>query len=154
MNTGIQIRPMIADDLDAVIAMERETPEAPQWTREDYLRYVGASENSRLQRFGLVAELQGRVAGFAVLDVLPPVAELTLVVVDAKVRRSGIGSKLVALSMVGARGQGARRLELEVRQSNRAAIAMYERAGLCRDGRRPAYYSAPVEDAVLMSVTL
>jgi [ribosomal protein S18]-alanine N-acetyltransferase len=41
-----------------------------------------------------------------------------------------------------------------VRESNVAAIGLYQRAGLKVDGRRPAYYVDPVEDAVLMSLDL
>jgi ribosomal-protein-alanine N-acetyltransferase len=53
-----------------------------------------------------------------------------------------------------AQRQGARRMELEVRISNRAAIALYERAGFVQDGRRRGYYRDPEEDAVLMGLPL
>jgi ribosomal-protein-alanine N-acetyltransferase len=45
-------------------------------------------------------------------------------------------------------------MELEVRISNRAAIALYERAGFVQDGRRRGYYRDPEEDAVLMGLPL
>jgi ribosomal-protein-alanine N-acetyltransferase len=41
---------------------------------------------------------------------------------------------------------------LEVRASNAPALALYEHAGFCRTGLRRHYYSAPVEDAVLMEM--
>ena len=154
MSSGIHIRPMTVGDLDAVVAMEQETAKAAHWGRADYLLCVQPEEESNLRRLGIVAEYQDSVAGFAVLRILLPMAELESVVVDGNLRRVGIGAALMAAAVESARQQQARRLELEVRQSNRAAIAMYERAGLHVDGERPGYYSNPEEGAVLMSLTL
>jgi ribosomal-protein-alanine N-acetyltransferase len=39
---------------------------------------------------------------------------------------------------------------LEVRASNAAAIALYEKHGFAAVGRRRGYYDAPVEDAAVM----
>ena len=43
-------------------------------------------------------------------------------------------------------------LTLEVRASNHAAIALYEKNGFSVAGRRPNYYSEPKEDAILMTL--
>lgn len=45
-------------------------------------------------------------------------------------------------------------LLLEVRASNQAAVSLYQQAGFQQAGRRPNYYSDPVEDAALMRLTL
>ena len=42
-------------------------------------------------------------------------------------------------------------LHLEVRKSNKPAIALYSSFGFAKDGERKMYYEEPVEDAVLMS---
>ena len=49
-----------------------------------------------------------------------------------------------------ARG-GARAFHLEVRAGNAAARALYRAMGFEEVGKRHSYYSAPVEDAVLLS---
>jgi ribosomal-protein-alanine N-acetyltransferase len=41
-----------------------------------------------------------------------------------------------------------------VRSSNAAAIALYRRHGFSQAGIRRAYYSAPVEDALLLQAPL
>jgi ribosomal-protein-alanine N-acetyltransferase len=56
--------------------------------------------------------------------------------------------------MAWAANAGASGVRLEVRASNAAAIALYRRNGFCQVGIRRAYYSAPVEDAVLMQAPL
>ena len=42
-------------------------------------------------------------------------------------------------------------LTLEVRKSNTAAIALYEKHGFHQAGLRPGYYQHPREDAVIMT---
>ena len=42
-------------------------------------------------------------------------------------------------------------LTLEVRPSNTAAIALYEKHGFRQAGLRPGYYQHPREDAVIMT---
>jgi ribosomal-protein-alanine N-acetyltransferase len=61
---------------------------------------------------------------------------------------------LLSQSTLRVKAQGARRLDLDVRAGNAAAIRLYQRAGCREMGRRRGYYHDPEEDAVLMSVIL
>jgi ribosomal-protein-alanine N-acetyltransferase len=65
-------------------------------------------------------------------------------------RRTGIGSTLLAFVLKKGVELGARRATLEVRRSNEAARLLYERAGFVVAGVRPGYYSKPVEDALVL----
>jgi len=49
-----------------------------------------------------------------------------------------------------AANEGARRVLLEVRESNQVARAFYDRWGFKASGRRRRYYRDPVEDAILL----
>ena len=53
-----------------------------------------------------------------------------------------------------ARAAGLAFVTLEVRASNAPAIALYEGAGFGRVGVRKNFYTAPIEDAVLMTLFL
>ena len=53
-----------------------------------------------------------------------------------------------------ARAAGCRAVLLEVRVSNDAARALYARHGFTTAGRRRRYYTAPVEDALVMRLPL
>jgi ribosomal-protein-alanine N-acetyltransferase len=46
--------------------------------------------------------------------------------------------------------EGARRATLEVRESNTAALQLYERLGFHVAARRPGYYTNPSEDALIL----
>jgi ribosomal-protein-alanine N-acetyltransferase len=51
-----------------------------------------------------------------------------------------------------AKAEGALTSFLEVRESNDAAIAMYEKFGYVESGRREGYYKDNGEDAILMTL--
>ena len=65
-------------------------------------------------------------------------------------RRRGVGLTLAADALSFAGMRGCKTADLEVRESNEAAIRLYERLGFRRAGKRRGYYDDPPEDAVLM----
>ena len=154
---GLQVRAGIAADLDAVVALERAVGEAPHWGEAEYAAIV-SSQDGGVRRCLLVAEAEGRLVGFAVGKVIGAgpdcVAELESVVVEARTRRGGVGRALCGAVVEWCRGQGAAALELEVRAGSAGAIALYDGLGFVVVGRRGAYYSGPVEDALLMRLDL
>jgi ribosomal-protein-alanine N-acetyltransferase len=89
------------------------------------------------------------VHGFVVARRAADEMEILLVAVAPAARRRGTGTALVAAVLADAARSGAVAAHLEVRASNAAAIALYQRLGFVAVGRRPRYYDA-TEDAVLM----
>ena len=65
--------------------------------------------------------------------------ELLLIAVDPRRRGRGIGTKLLERFIAEARGRGAERLFLEMREGN-PAESLYRRHGFAPVGRRRAYY--------------
>lgn len=63
----------------------------------------------------------------------------------------GIGAFLMQSLIRLAAERDVTTIHLEVRVGNETAIRLYERMGFTRDGIRKAYYSDPVEDALLMT---
>jgi [ribosomal protein S18]-alanine N-acetyltransferase len=148
------IRRMEAADIDAVLALEQGTPEAPHWNRLEYERCLRSSDPGSVMRAAFVANADGTVVGFSVAKLVAGVCELESMAVDCEARGRGIGAALVTAVTDWARANGGDRIELEVRASNARAIRLYERAGLCWEGLRTGYYHSPDEDAVLMSAFL
>jgi ribosomal-protein-alanine N-acetyltransferase len=145
------IRPLAAVDLDRVPVLAAAS-EGPNWTRSDYEGILLARPSDPLQRCGLVALSDGHLSGFAVTSWLrhETSAELEGLFVDRAHRRQGIASALVAACRAWAANAGAATIRLEVRASNAAALALYQRQGFLTTGVRRAYYSVPVEDALLL----
>ena len=65
--------------------------------------------------------------------------------------RQGFSSQLLKTAKAYAAENGIARITLEVRVSNRAAIALYEKHGFENEGVRPGFYDAPKEDAYIYS---
>ena len=71
--------------------------------------------------------------------------------VDENYRQQGVGTALInALTEYG-KANNFRLISLEVRESNQKAISLYSKSGFVNVGVRKNYYSAPKENAVLMT---
>jgi [ribosomal protein S18]-alanine N-acetyltransferase len=150
------IRPMGQQNLDRVLVLAGESIEAPRWTRHDYEQILHPPADAAVIRSAWVAVCERSVVGFAAASWLrgETAAELENLVVDQGYRRQGIGAALLGECGQWAARAGASILRLEVRASNAAALALYHRCGFSAAGVRRAYYSAPVEDALLLQVPL
>ena len=69
-------------------------------------------------------------------------------------QRRGLAQRLFHALAIELGAAGVRDLLLEVRASNRAALGFYRSFGFGQTGLRPGYYADPVEDAVIMRLTL
>lgn len=148
------MRRMTAGDLDRVMAIAESQREAPQWPQSAYGTALDAEASPG--RVALVVEDQatGTIAGFAVAGMIPPEAELESIAVAAEFQRQGAAKELFsALTHVLPR-YGVRETLLEVRASNWRALAFYRGLGFAVAGSRPGYYADPIEDAVVLRLSL
>jgi [ribosomal protein S18]-alanine N-acetyltransferase len=142
------VRPFRVEDAAVVHELLKSSPEAAQWPLNAY------EQLGELSTRGWVAETSGVVAGFILVRVVPPEAEILNLAVSLAWRRKGIATMLLAFAERTIRADSVSRVFLEVRESNQAGIAFYDRLGFARMGRRPAYYHDPEEAAVLMEKKL
>ena len=127
--------------------LERQAEKAAHWSTT---AYVSAFEGTAsAERVVLVAEEEKRVDGFLMARRVGLEWEIENVVVQKGRRRQGIGLSLVTELVERARERGAESVLLEVRESNSEARLLYEKAGFRQQGRRPAYYSNPIEDGLV-----
>jgi ribosomal-protein-alanine N-acetyltransferase len=141
------IRPMLAVDLEAVLAIEQASYPAP-WNRDHFLHEITAPYS-----FPFVAVAEERVCGYVCLTSLFEEAQILDIAVDSERRGSGIARRLLDHAISVARVRGAELLALEVRSSNTAAIRLYERFGFSQTGVRTRYYEGR-DDALLMEKCL
>ncbi len=102
----------------------------------------------------LVAEQDGAAVGYVGCQTVLDEGYITNVAVSPDCRRQGIGRALVAALKARAAQAGLAFVTLEARASNAPAIVLYEGAGFRRVGVRRNFYTAPTEDAVLMTLYL
>jgi [ribosomal protein S18]-alanine N-acetyltransferase len=94
------------------------------------------------------------IGGFIAARLLGDELHINNVAVRTCYRRRGMGGALLGAVLKEAALRGARAALLEVRATNVAAQALYERYGFRLTGRRRDYYTDPKEDALLMSAKL
>jgi ribosomal-protein-alanine N-acetyltransferase len=144
----LTIRPLESRDVESILAIQAACPEIAQWTAWDYDRVA------RGEMAGWVAEEDSEVAGFLVARRLSSEVEILNFAVESDSRRCGIGAALLGEALQWAKTLQATQAILEVRASNLSALRFYERHKFEVVGRRPRYYTAPVEDALLLTAML
>ena len=88
--------------------------------------------------------------GYAVGYFAADEAELPSIAVRSDRRRLGIGNRLLEALFKEMKGHGAAKIFLEVRESNEAGLALYEKNGFITVGTRRHFYGDPEEDALVM----
>ena len=136
------MRRLAYSDLPAVVAIERRSFPTP-WSLAMFVL-----ELSKPSGICLAATIGEELLGYIVCSRYDQVWHLMNVAVAPERRRSGIARRLIA-RLVEEAG-GVLPFTLEVRVSNREAIAMYERFGFRSAGVRPRYYHDNGEDALIM----
>jgi len=143
------IRPMGANDLDAVVAIEERAYEFP-WSRGIFSDCLLAGYYCAV----LVAD--GVVSGYAIMSVAAAEGHILHLCVENHLRQRGLGRQLLNFLLSRVKAANMERLFLEVRPSNAAAIALYDSAGFTRLGTRKGYYKAREgrEDALVFVLEL
>jgi ribosomal-protein-alanine N-acetyltransferase len=126
-----------------VIAIERRAFPTP-WSLSMFVL-----ELSKPSGICLAAVENGRLAGYLVCSRYDTVWHLMNVAIDPARLREGIASTLIA-HLFDTADRPHEQYTLEVRESNDAAIALYERFGFRGAGHRRAYYHDNREDALIM----
>ncbi len=143
---AFRIRRMLPEDLSAAAEILLESPGAARWSKE-------ALENSLENRgtLALVSEQAGELAGLIVGGKVGDEGEIFNLAVKVEQRRRGLGKALVEKILDEWSVPAVARIFLEVRESNSAALALYDGLGFRRVGRRARYYSDPAEDALVLA---
>jgi ribosomal-protein-alanine N-acetyltransferase len=130
--------------LDEIAQIARRSFTNP-WTREMFENELTKNPFSDQ----ILAMADGKVAGYLFAMALFEECHLLDFAVDPDFRRQGIGEKMLGYLIGKMLIRNIRKIFLEVRSSNIAAQALYQKAGFRRIALRKAYYANPVEDAVI-----
>lgn len=138
------IRLMQAADVEAVAKIERSVQSHP-WTLKQFQDAVTAYQST-------VIEVQGQVAGFCILQPVLDEANLLLMAIDPAQQGQGLGYQLLEASVAMLQNNPVQ-IFLEVRESNLAAIKLYEKSGFHQIDLRKNYYpnaNGSREHAIIM----
>ena len=121
------IRPAVADDFETLVAIDQSCFDEGVAYDEYEFRYFMAQRSTTT----LVAEVDGTIAGFLLLDIGRAHSGATLVTLDVKdeYRDTGIASELLVHSEQVLANHGTTRYSLQVDTSNSVAFEFYRRRG-------------------------
>mgnify|MGYP003483042976 CR=1 FL=1 len=138
------IRKMQNSDVHAVAQIEHQVQSHP-WSMKQF-------EESVESYVSTVIEQHGKVVGFCILQPVVDEANLLLMAIDPNLHGQGLGFKLLEASIASLKNNPVQ-IFLEVRESNLAAIALYEKSGFHQIDLRRNYYpknDGGKEHAVIM----
>ena len=131
-------------EIPAVAALDRQLFSKESWSEADFTASL-----TDPSRFFWVAMEGETLLGFCGLSQSFEQGDILNIGVCPKERGKGIGSILLQKAIETFKEQGGKELFLEVRASNTAAKALYEKFGFVQIGVRKGYYQQPAEDGLV-----
>jgi ribosomal-protein-alanine N-acetyltransferase len=150
---GEALRDLIIDDMktsdiDDVLKIEVGSFTVP-WSETLF-----HNEIQKTGSMSKVARLSERVVGYICVNQILDEGHILDIAVHHTFRRLGIAFFMVDQIIADLRVNNCRKIFLEVRASNKIALSMYEKFNFSVLGIRKNYYTSPVEDGVLMALSL
>lgn len=141
-------RHFVKDDLEGIAKLEKMCINPP-WSYNALCEF-SEQDTSRI----LVATYNHEVYGYITYSVILDEVQIANIAVHPEQRRRGIAENLLKSLYANSAINGSRVIMLEVRESNKPAISLYQKCGYREVGRRKNYYKSPTEDAILMNLNL
>ena len=148
---SLAFSPMQVQDIEAVVRVENDAYPFP-WSRGNFLDSLASRYDAWVAR-----EPDGRLAGYFLLLHAVDDVHLLNITVRPDLQGQGVGTQLLQKVIALAEAAGISAVLLEVRPSNRHALAVYRHVGFQEIGMRKNYYPAGEqkrEDAIVMRLKL
>ncbi|MFT4235536.1 MAG: ribosomal protein S18-alanine N-acetyltransferase [Microbacterium sp.] len=143
------IRDAMAEDLAAIMAIERASFPTDAWS-EEMMRQEVASPHGRY----LVLEQAGNVVGYGGVRALAGAkdGDVQTIALAESARGHGQGRALLHALLQEAVARGVREVFLDVRADNPVAQRLYLSEGFTEIGRRARYYQPDDVDGIVMKL--
>ena len=138
----MNIAPMTIEDAKELAVLDKLCFSVP-WSEKSFLEeaqnplatYFVAKENDKIIGYGGIWNVSGE-------------GQITNIAVHPDMRKKGIASEI--LKNLISSSKAFEKIFLEVRESNTAAICLYEKHGFKKCGIRKNFYHSPVENGIIM----
>ena len=142
----LTIAQMQKEHLQYIADLEKMCFSTP-WTYENLAEEL----NNDTAYFFVALDEDEEVIGYIGVSVVADSCFVNNIAVYPACRRQGVGTALMKIAIMTADARGTDFISLEVRESNFAAIALYQSLGFEEMGRRKNFYRRPQEDALIMT---
>lgn len=142
---GLKINPMAETDIKGIAEIEKSCFTSP-WSEKSI-----AEELKKEQARFFVAKFNEEIIGYIGANNVLGEVYVANIAVKESFRRKGIASELLSWLIYQSESENADFISLEVRKSNSGAIALYDQFGFEKAGERKNFYTAPAENALIMT---
>lgn len=143
---NLTVRPLTQSDAPFAAEIEALSLDKEAWSAQ------GIIDTMALNGHYLGAFVGDKLVGHGGFTSVVDEGYITNVAVHPDFRRKGIAFRLTESLKSEAQKLKLSFLTLEVRESNLAAIKLYEKTGFKPVGKRKRFYSDPTEDAIIMTL--
>ena len=140
----INIRNMTLDDIESVFEIEKSIFSVP-WSKKSFESSISSKDT-----IYIVATIDEKIVGYLGIYILGDQSDISNVGVHKDYRRMHIAEAMLSYIFDRAKSNNVKEITLEVRESNVAAISLYEKMGFKEIGIRKKYYQKPLENGLLM----
>ena len=137
-------RKMQKCDLDEVYNIESVVFTDP-WLKELF--------EMEMDHDAFVLEKDSHIAGYICTWQVLEEGTITNIAIKPEFQRQGLGETIFNEMFKMMEMRNVRYYYLEVRESNKAALALYSKLGFSTIGIRKGYYNNPIENAIVMNKT-
>ena len=142
----IIIKNMTKSDVDNVVKLEEASYGKHHWSKESFYNEL---END-LSHYYCAFDGNGNLLGYCGCWHIFEEAHITTVSVNPEYRRQKVEQALLIKLIEDCYQEKIKYITLEVRESNVAAISLYDKNGFVSIGERKGYYQDNNEDALIM----
>lgn len=149
MSANLTIRPVIANDLASIFEIENQSFGVEAFKKRQF-KYLAKSPTCHF----VVADIDRKIGGYLILVTRRNSKTLRIysIATNPTYRGQGIGEKLMNYTKNFASNNGYNALSLEVKETNLAAIALYQKMGFASIGKKMNYYGEG-ENALVMRLS-
>jgi len=137
-------------DADQILCIEEQSFKR-SWGRRSFLAELSRTDSLNYGVKRRNSPVDEPIIAYICYRMIGDEMHLLKIAVAPEWRSRGIGSWLLRTCLEKEKHNGASGILLEVRPSNRAAIALYGKMGFRPIGRRPDYYPDTREDALVLA---
>ena len=142
----VEIAPLELSYLEAVVQIEKECFSVP-WSLVNFEESIKNPMN-----YFVCAKLNNQILGYAGMYAIEDEGYVYNIAVTKLFRGQGIAKAMIDNLIHHSKVLNLKFLSLEVRQSNGAAIHLYEKYGFESCGVRKNFYTYPTENALIMTL--
>jgi len=139
---------MQLEDVEEVIKIEKQSFSDP-WSKDNFMAELNLPFS-----WVWAAKIETSLAGYCCCWEMEEELQIANLAVHPDFRSQGVGKKILQEILNRACQRKIKRVTLEVRESNQAALKLYQGFGFEEIGRRKKYYRKPNEDGLILAKIL